>query len=174
MDESILIGARNRILQALARSAPGGSTLRVWLHRARGVDIGSATAIGVDVLIETAFPQLVKIGSRVSIGLRVTIIGHMREVGGEAIRQRKPTVTIEDDVYIGAAAVILPNVVIGRGAVVTAGSVVTRSVEPQTMVQGNPAHVVASCGLPLGRSTPLKLFYQHLRPIRNDAETARQ
>src|SRR5260370_15087448 len=72
---------------------------------------------------------------------------------------------MEDDAYIGPAAVILPHVRIGRGAVVTAGSVVTRSVPPMTMVQGNPAKVVARCGIPLTWETPIKKFYSNLRPL---------
>jgi acetyltransferase-like isoleucine patch superfamily enzyme len=61
---------------------------------------------------------------------------------------------------------ILPNVTIGRGAVVSAGSIVKRSVPPLTMVQGNPAEPVAECGVPLLRDTRLKDFYKRLRPIR--------
>jgi acetyltransferase-like isoleucine patch superfamily enzyme len=116
-------------------------------------------------LIETAYPQLVSIGDGVSIGIRVTIIAHFRE--GEGGEQR-PTVRIEDDVYVGAGALILPNVTIGRGAVVAAGSVVTRSVAPFTMVQGNPARPVAVCGVALGRSTTLKDFSRQLRPLKHD------
>jgi acetyltransferase-like isoleucine patch superfamily enzyme len=165
MTEPLVIAAKNRLLQAFARALPGGSTVRVWCHRWRGVEIGSNTSIGMDALIETAYPQLVKIGDGVVIGIRVTIIAHFREIGGTAARERRPTVQIEDDVYIGAGALILPNVRIGHGAVVSAGSVVTRSVAPQTMVQGNPARTVATCGVPLGRETPLKEFYQHLRAV---------
>jgi serine acetyltransferase len=75
------------------------------------------------------------------------------------------SVFIDDDVYIGPAAVILPHVRIGRGAVVTAGSVVTRSIPPMTMVQGNPAKPVARCRVPLTWDTPIKKFYANLKPI---------
>jgi acetyltransferase-like isoleucine patch superfamily enzyme len=75
------------------------------------------------------------------------------------------SVRIEDDVFIGPGAIILPNVTIGHGAVVHAGSVVTRSVPPLTMVRGNPAEPVARCGVPLGRSTPLRQFYRQLQPL---------
>ncbi|WP_175813625.1 acyltransferase [Burkholderia contaminans] len=53
----------------------------------------------------------------------------------------KPVV-IEDHVWIGARAIISPGVRIGEGAVVGAGSVVTRDVEPYTIVAGNPARFI--------------------------------
>jgi len=48
-------------------------------------------------------------------------------------------IIIEDDVWIGAGAIILPNVTIGAGAVIAAGAVVTKDVEPNTVVKGIPA-----------------------------------
>ena len=74
---------------------------------------------------------------------------------------------IEDDVFIGPNVTILPNVRIGHGAVVTAGSVVSQSVPPLTMVQGVPARPVARCGVPLGMRTPIREFYRQLRPLRS-------
>lgn len=53
-------------------------------------------------------------------------------------------IVIEDDVWIGAKAIILKGVTIGRGAIIAAGSVVTRDVEPFAIVAGNPARVVGS------------------------------
>ena len=51
-------------------------------------------------------------------------------------------VRIEDDVWVGAGAIILRGVVIGRGSVIGAGSVVTRSVPEYSIAVGNPARVV--------------------------------
>jgi maltose O-acetyltransferase len=51
-------------------------------------------------------------------------------------------VVIEDDVWIGLNAIILKGVKIGRGAVVGAGSVITKNVDPFTVVAGNPQKVV--------------------------------
>lgn len=53
-------------------------------------------------------------------------------------------VDIEDDVWLGAHVVVLPGVRIGRGAVVAAGSVVTKSVESMSVVGGVPARVIGS------------------------------
>jgi acetyltransferase-like isoleucine patch superfamily enzyme len=160
--EPLLSGARKRVLQVLALYGPGAETLRVRLHRLRGVAIGEGVFIGTDVLLETSHPEMVSIGNRVDIGARTTIIAHQQ---GEDQREGV-SVRIEDDAFVGPGSLLLPHVTIGQGAVVSAGSVVTRSVPPLTMVRGNPAAPVARCGLPLGRHTPLREFYRALQPIR--------
>lgn len=160
-NESTLRGARNRVLQLLALYGPGAETVRVRLHRMRGMEVGENVFIGTDVLLETAHPDMISIGNGVDIGARTMIIAHQQ---GEAKRSGV-SVKIQDDVFIGPGAIILPNVTIGRGAVVQAGSVVTKSVPPLTMVRGNPAEVVARCGVALGRSTPLREFYKQLQPV---------
>ncbi len=149
---------RNRILQAIARHAPGATTWRVWLNRWRGVHIGENVWIGYDTIIETSRPDLVTIRDGAAIGMRATIIAHFREQKG---------VLIDEDASIGPGAIILPNVTIGRGAIVTAGSVVTRSVPPKTMVRGNPAELVATVEVPLTLDVSLKEFAKGLRPIRS-------
>jgi len=153
MREDVISGIKNRLLQHLAMFVPGGSGVRVALHRMRGVHIGKDVWIGYQALIETAYPNMVAIGDRVVIGIRSTILAHFQELLG---------VTIENDVYIGASAVILPGVTIGKGAVVSAGSVVTVSVPPMTVVQGNPAKRLAKCGIPLGLKTSRADFMKHL------------
>lgn len=156
MNEGLLIGTKNRLLQILARFAPGATTLRVKLHRWRGVNIGEDVWIGYDVIIDTSSPHLVTIKDRAAVGMRATIIAHMREAR---------SVTIEEDAIVGPGALVLPNVTIGRGSIVTAGSVVSTSVPPMTMVQGNPAVPVAKCGILLGADVTLKEFSRRLKPV---------
>jgi serine acetyltransferase len=165
-----LAGVRNRALQLAALYCPGGDTIRPMLHRRRGVKIGHRTWVGFDTLIEPSYPHQVEIGDRVAIGIRVLILAHFVHRGrnrqsatGEL--DDRVSVRIEDDVFIGPGAIIMPNVTVGHGAVVASGSVVTRSVAPLTMVQGNPARPIARCGVPLGLDTPVKEFYARLTPI---------
>jgi acetyltransferase-like isoleucine patch superfamily enzyme len=154
--ENIFRGFRNRLFQHLARILPGARSLRVSLHRWRGVNIGKGVWIGYDVILDTSRPHLITIEERASLSMRVTVIAHFRETQG---------VKIEQDVFIGPGAIILPNVTIGRGAVVTAGSVVSQSVPPMTVVQGNPAVPIANCGIPLSADVTLKEFSRRLRPL---------
>ena len=71
-------------------------------------------------------------------------------MGGAAIRQKHADfdvfgkVIIEDWAYIGAYSQIMPGVTIGEGALVAAGSVVTKSVAPHTVVGGNPARYICT------------------------------
>jgi len=156
MAENAFSAITNRVLQQVAMTAPGGFKLRVSLHRMRGVKIGKDVWIGYGALIETAYPGYVTIGDRVVVGIRSTILAHFQELTG---------VNIKDDVYIGACAVILPGITIGQGAVISAGSVVTASVPPMTVVQGNPAKRIARCGIPLGLQTSRADFMRHLKSL---------
>jgi acetyltransferase-like isoleucine patch superfamily enzyme len=153
LHERPLRGLRNRLLQRIARNAPGGRSLRVWLHRLRGVRLGRDAFIGLDVVIETSFPELVSTGDRVILGMRTLIVAHFDgDVAAHGVPER-PTVRLEDEVFIGPGVIIMPNVTIGSGSVIAAGTVVTRSVPPRRFVQGNPAEVVGVCNRPLNPST---------------------
>jgi acetyltransferase-like isoleucine patch superfamily enzyme len=154
--ESSIQGFLKRILQQIARSAPGATSLRVILHRWRGVEIGERVWIGYDAVIETSCPQYVTIKDDAVIGIRTTIIAHFRESQG---------VVIEEGAVLGPGVMVLPNVTVGKGAVVTAGSVVTTSVPPMTVVQGNPAKPIARVGVMLGRDISLKEFSARLKPL---------
>jgi acetyltransferase-like isoleucine patch superfamily enzyme len=156
MREFPLRGVANRIFQQLARAVPGARSLRIALHRARGVHIGKNVWIGYDVVLDTSRPFAIRLEDDCVLSLRVTLLAHFREVQG---------VTVGRGAFVGAGALILPGVAIGEGAVVAAGSVVTRSVPPFTMVQGNPAVPVAQCGIPLGPATTMKEFTRNLRPL---------
>jgi maltose O-acetyltransferase len=87
----------------------------------------------------------VRFGNHVMVGPNVQIYTSAHALEAEA-RNRgwevaKP-VTIEDDVWLGGGAIIVPGVTVGRGAVVAAGAVVTRDVPESTVVAGNPAGVI--------------------------------
>lgn len=160
--EKLFAGVWNRLCQHLARILPGARSLRVSLHRWRGVNIGKDVWIGYDVILDTSRPHLIVIEDGASLSMRVTVIAHFRETQG---------VKIEQDAFVGPGAIILPNVTIGRGAVVTAGSVVTQSVPPMTVVQGNPAVPIANCGIALSSKVPLKEFSRRLRPLRKKSNS---
>jgi acetyltransferase-like isoleucine patch superfamily enzyme/acyl carrier protein len=160
-NERLLKAVLNRLLQLVARVAP--DVWRVRLHKWRGVKIGRNVSIGYDSIIETSYPFLISIGDNVNIGMRATIIGHFRGMVDSSAG--KPTVVIEDFAFIGPGVIVLPNTQIGRGAVIAAGSVVTRNIPAMTFAQGNPVRVVARCGIPLSGRATFKEFLEQLKPL---------
>jgi maltose O-acetyltransferase len=115
-----------------------------------GLRVGENSGWGVGCFINAGGG--VTIGNNVLIGPKVVIhsLNHVYRDAGVLIRFQghvaKPVV-IEDDVWIGAGAVILPGVRVGRGAVVGAGSVVTKDVPAFGVVVGNPARFVRFRGV---------------------------
>lgn len=152
-------GVINRILQLLALYSPGAWSLRVWLHRKRGVQIGDNVMIGTGVLLETEHPEYVTIGDGSEIGIRTVVIAHFRTQRG---------VTIGKNVFIGPMVCIMPGVTIGDGAVVAAGSIVTRNVAAATMVRGNPAEPIATLGTHLTEGSDYRKFLFSMKPIRKE------
>jgi acetyltransferase-like isoleucine patch superfamily enzyme len=68
-------------------------------------------------------------------------------------------ITIEDDVWLGASAIITDGVRIGKGAVVAAGAVVTKDVEPHTVVAGVPARMIKKIEKPLSSDHSQKVYF---------------
>jgi acetyltransferase-like isoleucine patch superfamily enzyme len=115
-----------------------------------GLRVGTNSGWGVGCFINAGGG--VTIGNDVLIGPRVVIhsLNHVYKDAKVPIRLQghvaKPVV-IEDDVWIGAGAIILAGVRVGRGAVVGAGSVVTKDVPAFGVVVGNPARFVRFRGV---------------------------
>jgi len=93
----------------------------------------------------------INIGSKVMFGPQVMLIGgnhNTSQVGAAMFDVHEKRlcddlgVTVEDDVWIGSRAIILSGVTVGRGSIVAAGAVVTRSVPPYSVVGGCPARVI--------------------------------
>ena len=120
-----------------------------------GLTIGSGVALDqhgrliigdrafINYGVDIAATGLVTIGADCLIGTHVSIIDNAFHdvVDRQQVPPPQPVI-IGDNVWIGNRAIILPGVTIGDGAVVGAGSVVTRDVAARTVVAGNPARVV--------------------------------
>lgn len=90
--------------------------------------------------------RLIRIGRNCLIAANVSLLdsdGHGVSLADRAkANPVSEPIVIEDNVWIGANAIVLKGVTIGRGAIVAAGSVVTRDVAPMTLVGGNPARMI--------------------------------
>ena len=107
------------------------------------VIIGDHTRVG----LHNTIIGPVSIGNHVNLaqGITVTALNHNFSDAGKRIDTQGVSTTpvvIEDDVWIGANAVILPGVTIGQHSVVAAGAVVTKEVPPHSLVAGVPAKVI--------------------------------
>jgi acetyltransferase-like isoleucine patch superfamily enzyme len=144
---AITIGAGTHILGQLRVFGHGGN-----------IQIGESCFVGEDTRIWSA--NSIKIGNRVQIAHAVNIhdnnshsssaesrFAHFRQIlttGHPPVLNDVPSapVVIEDDTWIGFNATILKGVIIGKGAIVGAASVVTKDVAAYTVVVGSPARVV--------------------------------
>ncbi len=142
-------------LQHLYRTVPLWRVVRNWLviytaryvpwlnvkrrmYQAVGVSVGKDASVALAVVLDVFFPEEISIGANSIIGYNTVILAH------EYLRRqwRKGPVVIGRDVVIGANCTILPGVVIGDGAVVSAMSLVNKDVAPGAIVGGVPIRLL--------------------------------
>jgi maltose O-acetyltransferase len=135
-----------KVFKLLAKYSLGNRFRIFFLHLA-GYQIGKDAYVGEDLIIidELEDKGQVVIGDRVAIAPRVTLVASSRPNFsriGNIVSEEKGPIIIEDDAWLGTGAIVMPNVRIGEGAVVGAGSVVTKDVPPYTVVVGSPARAL--------------------------------
>jgi acetyltransferase-like isoleucine patch superfamily enzyme len=115
----------------------------VWINQPEMVELGNRTSLGMFVHIWGAGG--VKIGERVMVGSHTAIstVTHDHRVEDMFNSLVTAPIVLEDNVWVGTHAVILPGVTIGRGAVVAAGCVVTKDVPARAIVAGVPGRIVS-------------------------------
>jgi len=134
-----------QILQSLLGSLGNEVLIRAPLR----VDYGTNLYIGDGSFANFGLIALdvapIRIGRKVQIGTNVQLLTPihpldpaLRAQGWEAAAP----ITIEDNVWVGSGAIVLPGVTIGADSVVAAGAVVTQDVPSRVVVAGNPARVI--------------------------------
>jgi serine acetyltransferase len=154
----------NRILHLMARFLPGATTLRPALHRWRGVKISGTVFIGDDVYLENEFPECVEINDGAVIGLRTAIIAHTGGRGGQG------------KIIIGKKAVIMScctivcsagrTLTIGESSVLSAGSIVSSDIPPNTFCAGPRVRAIARVTVPFTLDTTYEDFRRGLQTLR--------
>ncbi|WP_323702997.1 sugar O-acetyltransferase [Mammaliicoccus sp. Dog046] len=133
----------------LERELFGSTGKHIYVHPPLHVDYGRHVNIGDYFFanMDCIFLDVneINIGHHVMFGPRVCLYtaGHPTDptIRNELLEFGLP-ITIEDNVWVGGNAVILPGVTIGKNAIVASGAVVTKDVPPNTIVGGNPAKVI--------------------------------
>lgn len=118
----------------LCRFAPS-MRLKNFMYRLLGMKVGRNVSVGLGVVFDVFFPEMIEIGDNSVIGFDSTIIVHEFLV----TEFRKGKVKIGKDVLIGARSLVLPGVEIGDGARISAMSLVNSDVAAGAFVGGVPA-----------------------------------
>ncbi|MTH53776.1 acetyltransferase [Bacillus mangrovi] len=129
---------RNFIVIQIARYTPFLS-MKNWLYRTfLGVQVGKQTSFALMVMLDIMFPEKIKVGRNTVIGYNTTILAHEYLIK----EYRLGDVIIGDEVMVGANTTILPGVVIGDGAIVSAGTLVHKDVPAGAFAGGNPMQII--------------------------------
>lgn len=159
---SALRSGFNFVLDVLVDMLPGGTSLRVSVHKLRGVRFAGRAFVSRRVTLETKHPEKISVGSNVFIGIGTTVLAHhdtSEDLSTVGVR-------IGDNVYIGPHCVILPGAEIGDNSVIAAGSVVSGAVGRNRLVRGNPAATLADVTVPLGLDGDMVAFTRGLENFR--------
>jgi maltose O-acetyltransferase len=136
---------RQTILQQLLGKIGQNSIIEPPFYCSYGQNTYIGDHVFLNYLCNIIDNNEVHIGHHVMIGPLVQIYtaAHLLQVEAriQGLEEAKPIV-IEDNVWLGGSAILLPGVRIGRNSVVGAGAVVTRSIPANTVVAGNPARVI--------------------------------
>ena len=137
------------------------------LHRARGVRVGRDVFIGDDVYIDGEYPEMIEIHDRAAISMRAMIIAHNKGPG---------KVIIEREAFIGPQVVVNcsagKTLRIGEGAVISAGCVISRNVEPRMVVVPASTRVAGMATISLTTAESTEEFWSGLRPISGSTRDA--
>jgi len=127
-----------------AQKAPWGG-VRKWLQRQRGVKIGKNVHWGTNVIVDYPYPYFVKVEDGASISGNDYFLAHCKPLDyhSKCTDSYVAPIIVHKHAWIAVNVTVLPGVVIGEGAIVSAGSIVSKDIPPFTVAKGDPAKVVA-------------------------------
>lgn len=147
-----------------AQKAPWGG-VRKWLQRKRGVKIGKNVHWGTNVVVDYPYPNFVVVEDGASISGNDYLLAHCKPLDYHlnCSESYVAPVIVHKHAWVAVNVTILPGVEIGEGSIVSAGSVVSKDVPPFTVVNGNPAKVVADIAELVKNNYPSEEFVRLLQ-----------
>lgn len=133
-----------KLVRYFASMLPMPLGVRAFVYRLSGVQVGRRVSLDRNLHVTNA--RQISIGNRVTISAGVSILAEVTSVHSRLEAEfgtyKAAPVVIEDDVYIGVKATILPGVRVGRMATIGANTLVMRDVPPYGIVLGVPGRLV--------------------------------
>jgi len=109
---------------------------RYWLRKVWGLDIHPTVEMSLSAKFDLTYPAGIHVDAHTYVAFDARILSH------DMTRNLRTDTRIGKNCFIGGRSLILPGVTIGDSCIVGAGSVVTRSVPPFSIIAGNPAKVI--------------------------------
>lgn len=110
----------------------------------KGLDVGKNLNMEKGVNIDASFPWLIHIGDDCDLAAWTYILAHDASPKHYTGKTKIGNVYLEDNVFIGARTIILPNVRIGKNAIIGSNSVVSKDIPPNVVAVGSPAEPIMS------------------------------
>ena len=136
--EMNIIGRLKDVFRLLTGEIPTKTLIK------RGLKVGINFNRQQGCVIDPTHCFLIEIGNNVTFSIRVTLMAHDASTKKVIGYTKIGKIVIEDNVFIGANATILPNVTIGKNSIIGANSVVTKNIPENVVVAGNPAKIICS------------------------------
>jgi maltose O-acetyltransferase len=140
-------GERRRILEELLGAFGEDSEIRPPMY----CDYGYQIRLGARTFVNFGFTALdvapITLGDDVQVGPNVQLLTptHPTDAGLRRAKwEAAQPITIEDNVWLGGGAIVLPGVTVDENTIVGAGAVVTKDLPPNVLAVGNPARVIRS------------------------------
>jgi acetyltransferase-like isoleucine patch superfamily enzyme len=124
-------------------------SLRPAIWRLTGCKIAKNVSLGYDIYYDVGNAKLINIEEGVWVASRSLLLCHKRDLTNYGVGDNynhltyiKSPIILKKNCVVGMGAIVMPGVTVGEGAIIAAGSIVTKDVPAWTIVAGNPAKVV--------------------------------
>lgn len=139
----------NFSMHSMLLSPLNSRSIRPKIWRWLGVKVGKNAFIGMEVLVDTSYAEMIELEDNVHIANRCILLCHQRDLSNyfkgddyASLPYKKGKITLKQGCLIGSNTMIMPGVTVGEGALIGAYSLVTKDIPAWTIATGCPAKVI--------------------------------